>query len=249
MRRIHLRATALFLFLSAQLAMTWAGGEFWTDKPYTKWSEKESKRMLADSPWARTTTLRHTILKLSRRDFGTMSNVAGEGEGVSDPEVDYTVYLRTARPVREALVRMAQFEQKYDQMDDGSRKAFDAKWEQFLSTNAGDKVIVQVQYSANTADVDRQLANYWQTQTVETIRDNGAALTGPDGVRMAPVAFWTARGAGREFQMAFPRPKTDGKDAAISVEFTHPRVTGEGATRIYTKFPLKNMMYGGTLTY
>lgn len=249
MKRLSLILTLVFLVLAATpVAISWSSSEFWTDRPYTKWSEKEVKHLLSDSPWAKTVTLKHTILKQTRREFGTMSDVAGEGEGVSEPEIDYTVYLRTARPVREGLVRMAQFEQKYDVLDADSRKAFDSKWEQFLAAPVNDKVIVQVKYSSNTSDQDRQLANFWQNQTVETIRDT-AAMTGPDGVRLAPVAFWTARGAGREFQMAFPRPKITGDNSALSVELRHPTVTGEGATRIYVKFQLKDMKYSGAVTY
>lgn len=248
MKRLTFIVALSFLVLATvPAALSWSSGEFWT-KPYTKWSEKEVKRLLSDSPWAKTVTLKHTILKQTRRDFGTMSDVAGEGEGVSEPEIDYTVYLRTARPIREGLVRLAQFEQKYDQLDAASRKAFDSKWEQFLATPVSDKVIVQVEYSSNTAEQDRQLANYWQNQTVETIRDT-AAMTGPDGVRLAPIAFWTARGAGREFQMAFPRPKTAGDDSAVSVELRHPTVKGEDATRIYVKFQFKDMKYSGAVTY
>jgi hypothetical protein len=245
MKRLHLLIVTLLLSLG--IGVAYAVSDYWADKPYTKWSEKEAKHMLSDSPWAKTVTLRHTVLKQTRRDFGSLAN-SNEGEGVSEPEIDYSVYIRTATPVREALVRLAQFEQKYDHMDDDSRKAFDGKWEQFLATAAGDKVIFQVKYSANTADVDRNLANYWQTQTVETIRDNGAAMTGPDGARVAPIAFWTARGAGREFQVAFPRPKGESTGGSVAVEFGHPNV-GEPSTRIFAKFPLKEMQYKGATTY
>jgi hypothetical protein len=241
-------ALSLFLSVTVPSAICWSSGEFWSDKPYTKWTEKEVKHLLSDSPWAKSVTLKHTVLKQTRREFGTLSGIAGEGEGVSEPEVDYTVYLRTARPIREGLVRLAQFEQKYDRLDPDSRKAFDSKWDQFLAAPVGDKVIVQVKYGSNTADQDRQLANFWQNQTVETIRDT-AAMTGPDGVRLAPIAFWTARGAGREFQMAFPRPQNVKNDAALSVEFRHPSVTGEDTTRIFTKFQFKEMSYSGALAF
>lgn len=243
----RLESLTLILVLSLAAGIAYAVGDFWADKPYTKWSEKQAKHMLSDSPWAKTVTLRHTVLKQTRRDFGKEPN-ANEGEGVSEPEVDYTMYLRTARPVREAIVRVAQFEQKYDHMDSDGRKAFDDKWNQFLATAAGDKVIVQVTYSANIGEVDRRLANYWQTQTVDLLRDSGTAMTGPDGMRVAPIAFWAARGAGREFQLAFPRPKVDSKEGSIAVEIQHPNI-GEGATRIYAKYPLKDMQYQGALTY
>jgi hypothetical protein len=230
-------------------ALTVSGlSDFWADKPYSKWSAKDVRRLLSESPWGKTTTLRTAIIKQVHRETGQFSGLAGEGEGVADPTVEYAVYLRTARPVREALVRQAQLEQKYEQMDEAGKKAFDAKWSQFLAADVSDKIIVQVQYTANTADIDRQLMDFWQTQTTATMQ-NLAAIAYPDGQRFAPSAFWVAKGAGREFQLAFPRPKDVKEDGAIAVEFLHPNVKVEGNSRIYTKFQLKDLKYGGKVTY
>jgi hypothetical protein len=222
--------------------------EFWVDKPYSKWSAKDIKRLLGESPWGKTTTLRTPIIKQIHRETGQFSGLAGEGEGVADPTVEYAVYLRTARPVREALVRQAQLEEKYEQMEDPAKKAFDNRWGQFLAADVSDKIIFQVQYSSNTNDIDRQLMNFWQTQTAGTMRDL-SAMTWPDGQRLAPIAYWAARGAGREFQIAFPRPKDGREDGAISLEFMNPNVKVEGNSRIYTKFQLKELKYGGKVTY
>jgi hypothetical protein len=222
--------------------------DFWTDKPYTKWSAKDVRHLLSESPWGKTTTLRTAIIKQVHRETGQFSSLAGEGEGVPDPTIEYAVYLRTARPVREALVREAQIAEKYDEMNDASRKSFDDKWSKFLAADVSDKIIVQVQYSSNTADIDRQLMTFWQNQTAGTLRDI-AAMTWPDGQRVAPIAYWAARGAGREFQLAFPRPKDSREDGAISVEFQNPNVKVEGNSRIYTKFQLKELKYGGKVTY
>jgi len=222
--------------------------DFWTDKPYTKWSAKDVRHLLSESPWGKTTTLRTAIIKQVHRETGQFSSLAGEGEGVPDPTIEYAVYLRTARPVREALVREAQIAEKYDEMNDASRKSFDDKWGKFLAADVSDKIIVQVQYSSNTADIDRQLMTFWQNQTAGTLRDI-AAMTWPDGQRVAPIAYWAARGAGREFQLAFPRPKDSREDGAISVEFQNPNVKVEGNSRIYTKFQLKELKYGGKVTY
>jgi len=222
--------------------------EFWADKPYTKWSAKDVRHLLGESPWGKTTTLRTPIIKQVHRETGQFSSLAGEGEGVPDPTIEYAVYLRTARPVREGLVRQAQIDQKYEQMDDAGKKAFDATWSNFLAADVSDKIIVQVQYSANTSDIDRQLMDFWQTQTAATMQ-NLSALTWPDGQRFAPIAFWVAKGAGREFQLAFPRPKDNREDGAISVEFQNPNVKVEGNSRIYTKFQLKDLKYAGKVSF
>ncbi len=243
------RVLLVFISLIAAAVAVSALSDFWSDKSYDKWSAKDVRRMLTESPWGKTTTLRKPIIQQIHRETGQFSNLAGEGEGVPDPTVQYSVYLRTARPIREALVRQAQIEEKYEEMDEGRRKAFDQRWGSFLAADTSDKIIVQVQYTSNTADVDRQLMNYWQNQTAGTLQDR-AVLIWPDGQRWAPVAFWAARGAGREFQLAFPRPKEAREDGAIAFEFLHPaEIKIEGGSRIYTKFPLKELKYGGKTTY
>jgi hypothetical protein len=268
MRRLA-AAAVLFCAFAAIFAF---GADFWVKKPYAEWSDKEVKRLLSDSPWAKTFTLRRPVLQQTRREFGRFSSAAGEGEGQNAPEIDYVVYMRTAQPVREALVRTAQFEQKYDAMNRASRQAFDASWSQFLTASFPSKVIVQVKYSSNVTDIDRKLANYWQTQTLETMLTD-SFLTGPDGKRVSPIAFWVGKGATREFQLAFPRPEPAAGNDSVAVEFKAPemledpgfhtltdaalqkdaenrgRTTPSSSTRVYLKFSLKDMEYKGAVTY
>ncbi len=214
------RLAVLVFFLLIALALAW-GADFWTRKPFSEWSEKEVKRLLSDSPWAKTFTLRDPVLMQSRREVGKFSTTTVEGEGPKDPEVDYIVYLRTAQPVREALVRSAQLEQKYDRMDDAARQAFDARWRQFLASPVADKIIFHVRYSSNITDIDRKLANYWQTQTLDSLLPD-TYMTTSAGKRVSPVAFWVGKGGAREFQLAFPRPAAEDRDAALAVEFKVP---------------------------
>lgn len=260
MRRIIL--VIFFLLVAAGFA-----AEPWNKKPYTEWSQKDVQKLLSNSPWAKSFNLRYAVLTQVRREMGQFATVPSEGEGGVDPEVIYTVYLRTAQPLREAVVRAAQLDKKYDRLNEEGRKAFDAQWSQFLAAVPGDKVIVQVKYEANTSEIDRRMANYWQTQTLGTVQTH-AAMTGPDGKRVYAVAFWTGKGASREFQFAFPRAAGEfPDDAAIAVEFQHPSTLNNPITsaqanpdydfgprrdatnRVYVKFPLKEMQYQGKITY
>ena len=244
-----MRRYLAFITMALLIAVGALGfSDFWKDKPYTKWSEKEVRKMLNDSPWAQSTTLRKPILKQVRRETGQFSDLAGEGEGVADPTIQYTVYIRSAKPIREALVRKAQLDAKYEKMDDAARKQFDEQWSKFLGTKNDDRIIIQVTYSSNIGEIDRQLMNYWQTQTVSTIQ-NTTAMTMPNGDRVAPVAFWTAKGAGREFQLAFPRPKESSENKAFSVEFVNPDTRVESNSRIFTRFEFKQLTYGGEVAY
>jgi hypothetical protein len=229
------------------IAVAALAAEFWESKPYTQWSARDVRRMVSDSPWAQTFVLRSPNMVQTRRQTGQMADRAGEGEGTINPEVDYLISVRTAEPVREAVVREAAIQTKYESMDAAGKKAFDERWNAYLAQPVGDKVIFDVVYRSNSTDIDRELAAYWQTQTLDTTKVD-TYMIGPDGRRVEPIAFVAGKGASRQFQIAFPRPQA-ATEGAIAVEFRHPTVTSQPATRVYAKFNFKNMNYKGKLTY
>lgn len=97
-----------------------AAADFWEEKKFHEWSDKQVKRMLEDSPWARPVAV--------RADSGGMRGRGGRGGGVdmSDatqssarqrgggnaqpPEAPpaITVFIRwhTAQPIKQAVARM-----------------------------------------------------------------------------------------------------------------------------------------------
>lgn len=80
--------------------------DFWTQKPYKQWTKGEIVKIISDSPWAQV------------REVEADTNSAG-----SVPSV--TIRLRSAMPIRQALVRLRQIEAKYDKMNEENRAAFD----------------------------------------------------------------------------------------------------------------------------
>src|SRR5262245_43666031 len=62
------------LVLAPAAAALWAADkDFWDQKPYTEWNEKEVDKMMKSSPWAKTMTF------ASAMGRGEMSGVDGEG--------------------------------------------------------------------------------------------------------------------------------------------------------------------------
>jgi hypothetical protein len=110
-------------------------------KPFVQWTKNEANKMLNDSNWA--------VTQEARIDFGTQvrkiaggptsesGHLAAEMNGANIP-VDYrvTLRLRSALPVRQALVRLKQLEAKYDDMNATDRAAFDAKTKGLLECPA-----------------------------------------------------------------------------------------------------------------
>lgn len=104
------------------LSLTLLGGSVishaqqdWEKIPYRRWGKDEVKAVLESSPWSR----------LDER--GT--TVAPMMLGIDAPKFssDLLVLLRSALPVRQALLRERQLESKYDTMSAADRASFDAK--------------------------------------------------------------------------------------------------------------------------
>jgi hypothetical protein len=67
----------LWLALLAPLA----AADFWQEKPFTAWSDREVRRMLTDSPWAHEVTVLTTDSALASRVGGLSGGIVGGGVG------------------------------------------------------------------------------------------------------------------------------------------------------------------------
>jgi hypothetical protein len=82
--------------------------DFWVEKPYKYWTREEIIKIISDSPWAQV------------REVEADANRIGGNASV-------TVRLRSALPIRQALVRLRQLEARYDEMNEKQRAEFDEK--------------------------------------------------------------------------------------------------------------------------
>jgi hypothetical protein len=104
--RIILMAACLLLFPSPANAQ-----DPWTQKPFRQWTKDDIIKIAGDSPWAHLKEATPAI-----GDWVPTSYL---------PAV--TIRLRSALPIRQALVRLKQLEAKYDKMGEKERAAFDLK--------------------------------------------------------------------------------------------------------------------------
>lgn len=93
------------------------GQDFWMQKSYKRWTKEEIVRLISDSPWA-------TV-----REMEADSTASG-----LTPMV--TVRLRSAVPIRQALVRLKQIDAGYDKMTAAEKTAFDEKYKGTLDCPA-----------------------------------------------------------------------------------------------------------------
>jgi hypothetical protein len=118
-------------------------------KPFPEWSKKEAQQVLEESAWAPKQEVRIRYATAARRIAGGTVPSTSEG-GVTDTtstsaelggaeapvDFQFTLRLRSAVIVRQALVRLKQLEANYDQMSNADRAAFDAKFRGLLECPA-----------------------------------------------------------------------------------------------------------------
>ena len=114
MRRFWLPLLSAALVAAAAFApVSPAGAQGgWRGKPFLEWTKADAEDLLIESPWAQTVA---------------RSGSAIRGTGVSAPDPALTVRLRSALPIRQAMLRLRQLREKYDQMSDKKKAEFDEK--------------------------------------------------------------------------------------------------------------------------
>jgi hypothetical protein len=82
--------------------------------PYQNWTRDQIRKILSDSAWVK--TVNHTQAAEETR-IGV----------ILPPTAQAKIMLRSALPVRQALLRQRQLDAKYDKMSDSEKKVFDEK--------------------------------------------------------------------------------------------------------------------------
>jgi hypothetical protein len=264
------KAALVLLALSGMSLAAGQGGEFWSRKKYQEWSEKECRKLLEDSPWSQKHTLSQTLIEPLQRpplDRGPATNSSSPDVRIPDPnradgsgrarearpEIVYQVQLRSAPPIRQAMVRLEQIGAKYDQMQPDQQRAFDQKAGEFLGKAFPDTISLHVSYRSNVQVDDRELAAHWQRQTTDMLR-NFVFLIASGGDKVSLLDYRVAQGGGREFQLTFPRkhgdePLVGSRDKTLQLEFPHPVIRGQKGSRVLISFKVEKMLIDGAAVY
>lgn len=216
------RATPLLVLFVATALFA---GDPWEEKDYQKWSEKDCDKVLERSPWTDEYILRSNIIEPI--GGATAADRAERASNVT-PEVVYEAQIRSALPVRQAVVRKAQINAGFDTMTLEQKKSFMERAQAYLAATYPDTILIYVTYRSNIDAYDRELAFYWQEQTLETIRQH-IFLSGAE--RVFPLEFKSGEGGRRTLELVFPR-QLDGRPVitpetkSLSLEFRSPGVSG-----------------------
>lgn len=212
--------------------------DFWEKKDYREWTDKECRKLLDDSPW----TDRYIITQIF---FDRVVTDTTDRERQQNPKIEYKAQIRSALPIRQAIVRLSQINAKYDQLTEEQRKAFDQSAEKFLAGRNPDSIVMHVNYSATAQLDDRDLTRYWHSQNFDSLK-NSTFLIATKGGRIQLSAFRQGAGEAHEFELVFARqhngqPVIAPGDKTLALEFSHPPIRGPVA-RILIEFKIERML-------
>lgn len=180
------RRESLLAALAAAVVVATAAAaqkDDWRNKPYRQWTKADVQKVLGDSPWAQTVA-----------QSGTMISVGGTV--TATPDKAYTVRLRSALPVRHALLRLRQLDEKYEALSDKKKAEFDEKNRPLVECPAcADNYVVSL-LPPPTADASRV--------TLERMK-LFVRLAGDGGRARELVHFTPTKAAGQEIVFFFPR--------------------------------------------
>jgi hypothetical protein len=221
------RIVASGLLVLGLAALVVRAGDGWADTDWHQWSKDEVNVVLHDSPWSKRWAKGQVNTSAALPGVSGAAQQGSAGEGA--PRIDYYFQIRSAEPVRDAIVRQFQFDQQYDTtMTPTEKKSFDASAAQILNRRYDDVIVVHVIYSSNIQAFERDLATYWQSLTQDAIKDKVYLIT-ERGERIAPNRFVSSRTGTYEFELNFPRtvngePLIHPSDKEFSIQFTNPAV-------------------------
>ncbi len=194
---------------------TWASGQKFVDKPYETWSRAQAMEILTDSGWARTYQNLTAAAAVDAREAARSqadNRLSGQERGRSDRSGGTPpVYarLRSAMPVRQALVRLNQIASNYDKMSETDKKKFDAMANGMLGCAICQSHYVVTMMMAPNSTGQFIEEGLFQGMTLEQMKDN-IWLETDDGQRRSLVEFTAPTKRGDEAIFFFARQDEKG---------------------------------------
>ncbi len=212
----------------------------WNKKPFGEWSQKDTQKVLNDSPWGQTQAFTNTSNRFSTGPGTTAATTAPP-----EASTDY-LYVRirflSARPIRQALSRYAE-----TQNPPPDEKAL-ARLKGFIETQFTEHIVMSV--LAESRDHKGQLQGVLAALRNRTTAElkNNTYLVLKNGQRVFLQEYYPLSSDGLGAKFVFPR-LVEGK----------PFITEEsGEVLFYSeldgltlrmRFKIKDMIYDGKLEY
>jgi hypothetical protein len=216
-------------------------------KSWKEWSKKDAEKILSDSPWAHP----QVDTDLSEMFFQPTANSARapnansrleQGATNQATSVTYGIRFFSARPVRQAFIRMIQLQKKDIEPD------VLARMNSFAEVPAGDSIIIAVTVEGTdkrSLGAATQIINSAATGTLK----NTTYLERNDGKRVFLQEYVPPGRDGFGARFIFPRIVDE--RPFLSTEFNDVRFVSEFGTsiKLNMRFKVSDMMMDGKLEY
>jgi hypothetical protein len=242
------RYAAGILSVFALAVLTASADDFWVKKDWKQWNAVECKKLLEDSPWAHRKLLENetNVNRLPNAGTAGVGAAPGQADTANNKdtgEVNYVVQMRSAPPIREALVRQAQIDKQYDKMSDADKKTFDAQMDTLYKVS-DDTIAVHVRYYANKDSLGSDLEKSWKSLPSDTVPAD-MVLISSNGTKVTPLTFVADRDGKDEFDMTFPRKAFAEGLKSFKLQIPHPALGDFPAQKVIVEFKLDKMTFEG----
>jgi hypothetical protein len=234
------------------------------DKPWTQWTDKDARKILNDSGWGQTQTFLSNqeststlpttgVQRGATITTGTTSITGTKGGAIDEaPGVNYRIRFLSAKPIRQALLRLMLLDPKAtpEQKD---------KAQQFVDTKYDQVVVIAASYDQDGLPKDNRFTmpvfQAFSGGTTATLKNN-TYLEMKGGQRVFLQEYRLPSGDGMGAIFIFPRIVNDkpildaksGGEVRFYSEF--PKPTGnDPQVRLNVRFKVSDMMYDSVIEY
>ena len=243
---------AIALALICTLALAGAAQKEKQQQPkaWAEWSKKDAEKVLKDSPWAQTqvdTDISEMFFQPTSPSSRGVNSSTRAAEGATNQAIDVKYYVRffTARPIRQALARLALL-----QNPDNARAA--AQLNQFAELEATKDIIVSVWFESTDNRFGGKVLQALAQGEASTLRQFTYLERRKDGKRLF-LQEYIKPGKVGSFGARFVFPRNVDGQPFITPDCGEVRFHTELGTnqdfKVDRRFKLADMMYQGTLEY
>ncbi len=253
MRRTFFICSALILFA--------ASASDQKDKPWTEWTEKDAMKVLTDSAWSQTQKEMTDVAPSSGTSSSAIttaaenkSNVNAMGDAARNAEtgasvgqksgsltINYYVAFLTAKPVRQAFIRMIELKTP----NTAPEKV--AERRTFIDRDFGDYVVVTLKLDGTDQKKIAPAKQFLSGADPNALKTN-TYIERKDGKRLALMDYRAPGQDSLGAKFIFPRtlegkPFIDNSSGEVRVYIEL------GKTKVLRRFKVADMMYDGKLEY
>lgn len=234
-------ASAILAILSLALITTVAD-DFWVKKDWKTWTTADCKKLLENSPWV-VRKLVENESNVNRLPSAANGANADTAQNKDAGEVNYIVQVRSAAPVRRALIREQQIARQYDTMTEAAKKEFDAQMGQ-LYNDRQDTIVLHVKYSGTREQLAIDIAKSWKSIPGDTVPAD-MILIASNGSKATPLVFSADPDGGDGFLLTYPRSALGEGFKSFKLQIPHPSLGDFGASKVLVEFKLDKMIFEG----